>query len=318
MPRMAVYFAALFIDMPVFGIINNSMEADAYGKQQRELKERVKELNCLYRIADLCAKRNGDLVEVLRSMLPHIAGGWQFPSKAAVRIVINGQEIQSRNFREDGCCLQRAILVDGIQKGSLEVRYPETRTQASADSVFLEGEVKLVEGVAALIGNMVAKYEADGELRKRALELARQKGELEKKNIALREILTQLGIEKNEMESKIQANIENVIMPNILKLKKGSFAPDIYQKYVDTTYRNLQNITSAFGLKIGSRRYGLSPRELEISSLVRSGWSNKEIADLLCISIATVERHRHNVRRKLGITNSACNLATFLMASKEL
>ncbi|MDA0638556.1 response regulator transcription factor [Nonomuraea sp. MCN248] len=45
----------------------------------------------------------------------------------------------------------------------------------------------------------------------------------------------------------------------------------------------------------------LTPREEEIVKLVAEGHSSKEIADLLVISIKTVDRHRANVLAKLGM-----------------
>ncbi|GGP06991.1 DNA-binding response regulator [Nonomuraea glycinis] len=45
----------------------------------------------------------------------------------------------------------------------------------------------------------------------------------------------------------------------------------------------------------------LTPREEEIVKLIAEGHSSKEIADLLVISIKTVERHRANVLSKLGM-----------------
>ncbi|WP_329256324.1 response regulator transcription factor [Actinoallomurus sp. NBC_01490] len=45
----------------------------------------------------------------------------------------------------------------------------------------------------------------------------------------------------------------------------------------------------------------LTPREEEILKLVAEGHSSKEIADILVISVKTVERHRANMLQKLGM-----------------
>ncbi len=47
----------------------------------------------------------------------------------------------------------------------------------------------------------------------------------------------------------------------------------------------------------------LSDREKEVLKLVAEGRSNKEIADLLCLSVKTVMGHRANLMEKLGIHN---------------
>ena len=55
----------------------------------------------------------------------------------------------------------------------------------------------------------------------------------------------------------------------------------------------------------------LSPREKQILGLIDKGLTSKEIADLLCISIHTVSRHRQEIREKLQVKNSieACRIA---------
>ena len=49
----------------------------------------------------------------------------------------------------------------------------------------------------------------------------------------------------------------------------------------------------------------LTLREREVLKLIAEGISNKEIADLLCISIRTVEHHRANIMEKLNIKQTA-------------
>jgi DNA-binding NarL/FixJ family response regulator len=49
----------------------------------------------------------------------------------------------------------------------------------------------------------------------------------------------------------------------------------------------------------------LSMREMEIIDLIREGYSSKEIAAKLWISVKTVEVHRYNVLKKLNLKNSA-------------
>lgn len=60
----------------------------------------------------------------------------------------------------------------------------------------------------------------------------------------------------------------------------------------------------------------LTQREREILKLVAEGHKNKEIADLLCISVKTVEKHRANLMEKLDLHNVAA--LTALAAEKGL
>jgi DNA-binding NarL/FixJ family response regulator len=62
-------------------------------------------------------------------------------------------------------------------------------------------------------------------------------------------------------------------------------------------------------LKSTSSWDSLTEREKEIIKLIGEGYKNKEIADYLCISVKTVEKHRSNLMRKLDI-HTASALAT--------
>ncbi|MBU2497809.1 MAG: response regulator transcription factor, partial [Proteobacteria bacterium] len=49
----------------------------------------------------------------------------------------------------------------------------------------------------------------------------------------------------------------------------------------------------------------LTKREREILKLIAEGYKNKEVADFLCISPKTVEKHRTNLMQKLDLHNIA-------------
>jgi DNA-binding NarL/FixJ family response regulator len=53
----------------------------------------------------------------------------------------------------------------------------------------------------------------------------------------------------------------------------------------------------------GQKRFGLTPRELEIVTLVVAGYSNPDIAQRFSISGQTVKHHVSNIFDKLGVSN---------------
>ncbi len=64
-------------------------------------------------------------------------------------------------------------------------------------------------------------------------------------------------------------------------------------------------IESRQTLKKNTSFESLTPREKEVLKQVGEGYSSREIADFLCISPKTVEKHRSNIMKKLGIRNAA-------------
>ena len=87
------------------------------------------------------------------------------------------------------------------------------------------------------------------------------------------------------------------------------------RSYVTLLRRSLQEIASPFLTHMARDHVQLTPGEIAIGTMIRNGLSTKEIAQLRCISPATVRRHRENIRRKLGLRNRKANLATYLQAS---
>lgn len=142
----------------------------------------------------------------------------------------------------------------------------------------------------------------------RVIERKKANQALENKNIALKEILARIEIEKKQTQDKILANIHNVVLPNLEKIRLKGGA----HKHVDMVKRNLEDITSSFGRRITEAYVKLTGREIEICNMIRDNLISKEIAGLLAISPVTIERHRANIRKKFDISNKKVNLTSFL------
>lgn len=147
--------------------------------------------------------------------------------------------------------------------------------------------------------------------KKKAIESLRLSNEaFEKKNIALKELIENIELNKKEEKEKIQLNVEKLIFPVLSKLeRKGS---NLDKKYIGLLRDNFNNLTQSFGLKIGVNKLHLSPREIEICNLIKNGLKGKEIAQILNISYASLETHRKNIRKKLKISNKEVNLSVYL------
>ena len=78
---------------------------------------------------------------------------------------------------------------------------------------------------------------------------------------------------------------------------KPYFSPGIADKVLEGYLEGRQKIKSTTAWETVTRR------EREVLKLIGEGYKNKEIADLLCISVKTVEKHRSNIMEKLDIHN---------------
>lgn len=131
--------------------------------------------------------------------------------------------------------------------------------------------------------------------------------EIEQKNLALQEMLNQMEAQKKQLQENILLNVEKVILPSLEKIRlKG------HSQQIDAIKKSLRQLTSGFGRTALMLELKLSVKEIEIAHLIRQGLSGKDIARSLNLSFKTVETHRYNIRRKLGLLNKDINLASYL------
>jgi len=163
-------------------------------------------------------------------------------------------------------------------------------------------------GFVAITKDISVRKRAEEALIRSETELRKQKLALEEKNIALREIIAQIEIEKRKIREDIDTNVEVVLAPILerLRLNKANHS------YVNLLQQHLNGLTSSFGNKITDKNVNLTPREIEICNMIKGAMTSKDISKMLNISCQTVERHRKNIRHKLGIVNRRVNLTSYL------
>ena len=148
------------------------------------------------------------------------------------------------------------------------------------------------------------------KIKKFSSILEEQKAAVERKNITLQEILEQLHREKKQIKKDVIANVENMIIPVIQRIKIGSNKKEKREFVI--LEQELKNLTSSFGRTVSDKKLRLTPREIEICDMIRNGLTSNEIARLLYLSSKTVDGHRNRIRNKLGIRNKKYNLASVL------
>lgn len=145
------------------------------------------------------------------------------------------------------------------------------------------------------------------EYKTNEVKLAKRKQELERLNTALHVLLDKREKDKAEHEQNLVKKIHVELLPLVERLKKSCNGNN--QSIIvalETKLRQLQLISSDDLSDV------LSHTELQIASFIREGKQSKEIADILSISKSTVDTHRDNIRRKLGLKNTSQSLKEIL------
>jgi len=150
-------------------------------------------------------------------------------------------------------------------------------------------------------------------LEKKEEELERQAEKQQETNIALRVLLDQRNEDRKHMESAVIANVDRLVLPYLEKLNASRLTQN-QKTLVEIISSNLEDIISPFLKRLSTFELRFTPQEMEVAHLIRNGRSSKEIAEVLFLSVAGVDFHRKNVRKKLGLTNSGQNLRSYLMS----
>lgn len=133
-------------------------------KAEEKLKERFKELNCLYNLSALIESPGVSLEEILKKTVSLIQQAWQFPEITEARIVLEGQIFQTEHFRETSWMQTQKIMVNGNPVGQIEVCYLQKRP-ASDEGPFLIEERQLLNAVAERIDHVIERNKTEEKLR---------------------------------------------------------------------------------------------------------------------------------------------------------
>jgi DNA-binding CsgD family transcriptional regulator len=115
--------------------------------------------------------------------------------------------------------------------------------------------------------------------------------------------------DKAKYRHDICTNIENLLRPTVRKLQlEGRLS----RREVDILVHGLGEITGQHIDVYRNNVEKLTPREMDILDMIRTGRSSKQIADALGLSSQTVHKHRQSIRRKLQLDHREINLAAYL------
>ncbi len=194
---------------------------------EHNLKERVKELGCLYAISEITEMLNISIEGVLKETLKIIPPAWQFPEITIARITYDEIEFKSEDFKETKWKIDTQIKINSTSL-NVEVFYLE-------DKPFMDQELDLIKDIAVRLKNFIERKRMEQELKqaKKGLEKAQEElDDIDKK--ILRELfedgkkgLKQFDLYKSKDKGKgkgmshtgIKNRISNLIKSNVLKIQ---------------------------------------------------------------------------------------------------
>jgi len=131
-------------------------------RAQSALRERIKELTCLYGIAITVARTGRPIEETLKAVVELLPPAWQFPEIACATISLDDLVIRTDRFHDMTHRQTADIVVHGTARGRVEVGYYGDRPEF-LEGPFLVEENNLLEAVARQVAIIVERREAERE-----------------------------------------------------------------------------------------------------------------------------------------------------------
>jgi two-component system NtrC family sensor kinase len=129
-------------------------------KTQSELRERVKELTCLYSIARVSERQDLSLEEILQSIVELLPQAWQYPESTAGSIELDGHIFLAAEFKANGQKQIADIIINRRWRGAVEIVYLDEKPELD-EGPFLREERKLIDAIARQIAFIVEQKEAE-------------------------------------------------------------------------------------------------------------------------------------------------------------
>lgn len=135
---------------------------------QLQLRERVKELKCLYAMSRIAAGTRPETQSLFTQVARIVQAAMQHSKFARVRIAMGTADYTPEDFKKVKSRIHASFVVDGRHKGIIETGYIASR---SAPAVFLPEERKLLHAVARELGLILKRSLLSDEKQKLQLQL---------------------------------------------------------------------------------------------------------------------------------------------------
>ncbi|NOY95148.1 MAG: PAS domain S-box protein [Chlorobi bacterium] len=127
---------------------------------QKALNERVKELQCLYSIAEIFEKQDITLDELYQETVRLLPASWQHPEVTGSCITVQGKVFRTKNFKKTRWMQNADINIKNKKVGSIKVCYLPEKPDKHGDP-FLKEEWGLIKNIANQLGKHIERKQAE-------------------------------------------------------------------------------------------------------------------------------------------------------------
>ncbi|WP_052812737.1 LuxR C-terminal-related transcriptional regulator [Desulfonatronum thioautotrophicum] len=204
---------------------------------------------------------------------------------------------------------------------SHEIRLQNTDTFLSLRIIPLSAVSLASRGYILVLNDITVFVNQRGILeesvQQRTEELRREKAQVDEMVITLRRVLQTTEQARADQMDRLAEDMEKLLLPALGRIRKEQ---DVSARshYVDLFADQMLGLLNQAGPRKDARLLRLTPTETRICQFIQAGKSSKEMASALNISLGTVNTHRKNIRKKLGLMGKDQNLFNFLQASDHL
>lgn len=146
--------------------------------------------------------------------------------------------------------------------------------------------------------------------------LSREKVQTREMYITLRNVMKAIEQEKKGWEGEIANKIEKYLLPALERVKREPYG-EMRNSYLDLIREHLLGLTRGFSRELDGRFLRLTRSEMRICRYIQGGYSTKEISEAMHTSFETIQTHRKNIRKKLGLRGRTINLYSYLAAREK-
>lgn len=137
----------------------SSVAAEADLRQRESaLRDRIKELNCLYRFSKITETNHNSLDGLLTEIAKVIPAGWKHSEDAAARLIVGERQYSSENFKETPWMQVEQIKLNSKVVGMLQVAYLRRKPELDEGPFSIE-ERALLKALAEQVDSLLQKYQ---------------------------------------------------------------------------------------------------------------------------------------------------------------